>query len=93
MHFAENDDRLAPVDGNSQILTVSEVAENLRCSKAHVYKAINGTVPGVSPLPAIFLGRRKLIRRSTLEIWKQANEHSASDAMIDPSLRTHAADA
>jgi excisionase family DNA binding protein len=59
------------------ILTVAEVAKDLRCSKAHVYHAINGTVPGVSPLPAIIMGRRKLIRRSTLEQWKAANEKQA----------------
>lgn len=43
------------------ILTVSEVAVELRCSKAHVFNAINGKVAGVSPLPAIHMGRRKLI--------------------------------
>ena len=72
-----------------EILTVGEVAQDLRCSKAHVYKAINGTVEGISPLPVISLGRRRLVRRSTLEAWKHANERVCSDAMIDPSLQNH----
>ena len=41
--------------GNSpkdEILTVREVADELRCSKAHVHNAINGKVSGGSPLPA-----------------------------------------
>ena len=62
------------VSDPDQILTVSEVASELRCSKAHVYNAIRGRVVGVSPLPVIQMGRRKLVRRNTLEGWKQANE-------------------
>jgi excisionase family DNA binding protein len=57
-----------------QILTIAEVAAELRCSKAHVYNVINGRVSGVSSLPAITLGRRKLVRRGTLDRWKRANE-------------------
>ena len=56
------------------VLTVADVAAELRCSKAHVYNAIAGRVEGVSPLPAICMGRRKLIRRSALEQWKTTNE-------------------
>ena len=59
------------------VMTVSEVADELRCSKPHVYNAINGKVVGVSALPAICLGRRKLVRRSSLEAWKRANEQGA----------------
>ena len=57
-----------------EILTICEVSTELRCSKAHVYNAINGKVAGVSRLPAIHMGRRKLIRRSSLEQWKRENE-------------------
>lgn len=60
-----------------QILTVPEVATELRCSKAHVYNVINGKVQGVTPLPVIRMGRRKLVRRSSLEHWKQANEQGS----------------
>ena len=56
------------------VLTIPEVAAELRCSKAHVYNVINGKVRGVSSLPAIAMGRRKLVRRSSLERWKRANE-------------------
>jgi len=65
-----------------EILTVPEVAAALRVSRAHVYKLINGQVAGVSPLPAIIIGRRRLVRRSSLEQWKLANEQEhAGDIM------------
>ena len=57
-----------------EILTIPEVAEDLRCSKAHVYNIVNGKVAGVSRLPVIMLGRRKLVRRASLERWKCAIE-------------------
>ena len=71
---------------HDQVLTIVEVAVNLRCSKAHVNNAINGKVTGVSPLPAITMGRRKLVRRSSLEWWKRANERGAEGAMLSGSL-------
>ena len=73
------------------ILTVAEVAMDLRCSKSHVCKAINGAVAGVTPLPAITMGRRKLIRRSALEAWKSANE--GRDGKLNLSLEVNAGDA
>ena len=69
----------------SEILTVAEVALQLRCSKAHVCNAINGKVKGVTPLPAISMGRRKLVRRATLAAWLLANDPSSGSAMIVPS--------
>ncbi len=57
-----------------EILTVMEVAAELRCSKAHVYKVILGRVGNIEPLPAICMGRRKLVRRGALEEWKRMNE-------------------
>jgi excisionase family DNA binding protein len=65
------------IEDRRNVLTVNEVAEDLRCSKAHVYHALNGTVHGVSPLPAIRMGRRKLILRSSFIEWKRANEKTA----------------
>ncbi len=59
------------------ILTIAEVAKELRCSKAHIYAVISGRVTGVSSLPVIRLGRRKLVRRSSLERWKAANDRPA----------------
>ena len=64
----------------SEVMTVAEVATRLRCSKAHVCNAINGKLKGVTPLPAISMGRRKLVRRATLAAWLAQN---------DPGLRTN----
>jgi excisionase family DNA binding protein len=77
----------------SEILTVAEVAAQLRCSKAHVCNAINGKVKGVTLLPAISMGRRKLIRRATLAAWLLANDPASHDAMIVPSRRIDAVNA
>jgi len=57
------------------ILTVPEVAVELRCSKAHVHNLINGMVRGAPPLPALWLGRRRLVRRCSLDEFVRANEH------------------
>lgn len=62
----------------SEFLSVKEIASNLRCSKAHVYNAINGKLRGVTPLPAICMGRRRLVLRSSLEMWKRLNEQGVS---------------
>jgi excisionase family DNA binding protein len=76
---------------SDQILTVKEVAEDLRCSKAHVYKAINGMVAGVSPLPAIPMGRRFLVRRSALERWKFSNDRVPLRDIVPSSPEVDAA--
>ncbi len=62
---------------NTKILNLAEVAVLLRCSKAHVCKAIQGRVPGVTRLPALSMGRRKLVRRQSLEAWLARNDPSA----------------
>lgn len=74
-----------------EILTLTEVALRLRCSKAHVCHAINGKVKGVTPLPAIALGRRKLIRRESLERWLAQNDPGC--AIIESSHRIDAVNA
>ena len=58
----------------TEILTLRDVAAELRCSKAHVCNLLNGQVAGVPPLPHISLGRRKLIRREWLEAWLEASK-------------------
>jgi len=78
---------------SNDVLTATEVAIELRCSKAHAYNIINGRVAGVSPLPAISAGRRRLVRRSTFEQWKAANERASGDAILIASQKNHAADA
>jgi excisionase family DNA binding protein len=64
-----------------EVLTVAEVAQELRVSKAHVHNLINGRVRGVRPLLAIPLGRRRLVRRETLELWQRANECAVGDIL------------
>ena len=59
------------------VLTVIEVARELRCSKAHVHNLILGKVQGVTPLPAMLLGRRRLVRRASLNAWMETNERGA----------------
>jgi excisionase family DNA binding protein len=58
----------------SNILTIREVAEILRCSKAHVQKAMLGRIVGVPHLTHLTMGRRKLIRKEWLEQWMEANK-------------------
>lgn len=66
------------------LLTLPEIADELRCSKAHVSHLINGKVPGIPPLPAISLGRRRLIRRSTFEHWKKLAEAACRAVTLLP---------
>jgi excisionase family DNA binding protein len=67
----------------SEILTITEVAKKLRCSKAHVCNAINGRIKGVSPLPAIRFGRRRLIRLDALQLWLHQSEGAIIPGGID----------
>lgn len=65
------------------VLTAGEVAVELRCSKAQVYRLLNGDVKDVPKLPYISLGRKKVVRRSTLEDWKRVNEGCILSADAD----------
>lgn len=58
----------------SEILTIREVAEVLRCSKAHVCNVLRGRVQGLPRLTHFSLGRRKLVRREWLETWMEENK-------------------
>ena len=78
------------MNGEPDILTISDVAEMLRCSKAHVCKIINGQVRGTVPIPVISLGRRKLIRRVSLLRWMSERERGAT---VESSLNLLSADA
>ena len=61
---------------SNNILTAKEVADELRCSKAQVYRLMNGAVDGLMPLPTLALGRKKVVMRSSFEAWKRANEQN-----------------
>ena len=69
-------------NGSDEILSAIDIARELRCSKAHVYNVILGRVSGVTPLPVIVLGRRRLVRRSSFELWKRSNEHEFVPAEV-----------
>lgn len=56
------------------ILTITEVAAILRCSKAHVSNVLNGRVAGVPKLTHFAMGRRKLVRKEWLEHWMEENK-------------------
>ena len=64
-----------------ELLTVKEVACELRCSRAHVHNLINGSVRGTKALPAVCSGRRRLVRRESLATW--IVENSAKAGLID----------
>jgi excisionase family DNA binding protein len=51
------------------VLTVREVAAELRCSKAHVHNIIAGKVHDLPPLPVLRIGRRRLVRAEGLKRW------------------------
>ena len=71
-------------ESRSRVLTVPEVACELRCSKAHVHNLINGKVRGARPLPSVRLGRRRIVRRVSLDEWIKANERC-----YDPIIAGH----
>jgi excisionase family DNA binding protein len=67
------------------LLTLTSVAELLHCSKAHISNVIAGRVPGCPPIPAVRLGRRKLVRREALRAWIEHNETAVIRATIPVS--------
>ena len=62
------------------VLTVAEVARELRCSKAHVHNIVAGKVPNLPPLPVLRIGRRVLIRHDGLKAWMLALEDRDMEA-------------
>lgn len=63
-------------DGDAlRLMTIAEVASELRCSKGHVQNLIRGRVPSLLPLPVLHIGRRMLIRRQALLRWMVALEN------------------
>ena len=65
-----------------QVLTIADAAQELRCSKAHVAKILNGQVPGVPDLPHLRLGR------SMLHKWMAEVERAQSGMLCElPEVR------
>ena len=69
--------------GGCRLLTLTEVARELRCSKAHVSNLIARRVRHSSPLPVVQLGRRELVRREALDAWIRANEQAGALALFN----------
>jgi hypothetical protein len=69
---------MPPPEPTPMALTLTEVANRLRCSKAHVSHLIAGTVPGLPQLPHIPLGRRKVVLASSLQLWMSKAEEGLS---------------
>jgi hypothetical protein len=50
-----------------EILTVSEIAGILRCSKAHVERALEGSLSGIPRMAHLLVGKHKVVRREWLQ--------------------------
>ena len=53
----------------SPAMSVADVANEMKCSAAHVLNLIHGKVPDVPALPAVKTGRLYRVRRATFERW------------------------
>ena len=62
------------MEQTATILTIKDVAEILRCSKAHVANVLGGKVPGIPRLTHVSMGRRKLVRKEWLDHWLENNK-------------------
>ena len=62
------------VEATTNILTIKEVADILRCSKTHAQNVIEGKVRGLPKLTHLSIGRRKVIRKEWLDQWMEANK-------------------
>ena len=67
------------MENTTRILTISEVAQVLRCSKAHVHKALAGRIRGVPQLNHLSLGRRELIPRDWFDQWLEERRTKVGD--------------
>ena len=74
---------------SDDMLTAAEIAAELHCSKALVYKLLNGEVAGITALPHLSLGRKKVVPRPQFELWKQHNLRGK----ISPNSEMNAVDA
>jgi hypothetical protein len=62
------------VENTTNILTIKEVADILRCSKTHAQNVMEGRVRGLPRLPHLTFGRRKVVRKEWLDSWMEENK-------------------
>jgi excisionase family DNA binding protein len=62
-------DAQLPSPARPPVMTLTQAAEYLQVSKAHLSNVINGKVPGVPPVRSVRAGRRVLIKREWIEEW------------------------
>ena len=58
-----------PAANQPIVMTLTQAAEYLQVSKAHLSNVINGKVSGIAPVRSFRLGRRVLIRREWIDAW------------------------
>jgi transcriptional regulator with XRE-family HTH domain len=56
------------------VLTLTEIARILRCSKTHISNLLNGRIAGVPRLAHVAMGRRKVVLREWLEQWMETSK-------------------
>ena len=62
------------MEPHEAILTLTEAAHELRCSKSHLHNISSGKIRDLSPVPVLRLGRRRLIRLDALQAWMRSLE-------------------
>jgi hypothetical protein len=77
------------------VLTLREVAAELRCSKARVHNIIAGKVHDLPPLPVLRIGRRVLVRQEAFCHWLDRIEgrelelmRGSGDFLLDDDLES-----
>jgi len=58
-----------PTPDSLDLLTLTETARELRCSRRQLHRILCGSVAALPPMPIFHIGRRSYIRRSMLEAW------------------------
>ena len=59
------------------VMTLTQAADYLQISRAHLSNLINGKVSGVRPLRCVRLGRRVLIKREWIDEWLETKNLGA----------------
>ena len=72
--------RLPPVEERPWLL-IEEVAIQVGCCKSMVHRLRRGEIPGIPPLPAMRVGKRKwIVLKESLARWQTENERRQTGA-------------